>query len=277
MSNSNNILSNYIKYDGLFLNDGNNKKEIVNSEQICINNCFHNPNCQGVNIDTNNNKPEVSADGYTYKIIPPVTCEYVSNICYSNTQTNDNNSSFYGKKNNQHLENNIPYLLKNNNICLSLKNNNSVIEGSACNDFINLSPIFFDVNTNIIKIGTEGDVCLNYNNSNKKLHLTKCNTFNPGQKFVYDNIYKTLRPYNDSTHCVNVTNSNNNTNYHYSVMPCTKPTSENNIIFDNYYIKTSEDGIEYFQNNDYSIDMTYYVIYISLLCIIAFLVIISSK
>jgi len=275
MNNSNNILSNYVKYNNLLLNDGTNKKETVNLKTDCINKCSNNPNCQGVNIITNNVQNQVNTDGYNYQNVPQITCQYVSNICYSNTKNENANSTLYAKKNNSHLENNVPYLLKNNNVCLSTKNNN--LGATNCNDINNVTPVLVNTDSNIIKVGMKGDICLNYDN-NGNLNLDKCNTFNPNHKFIYENVYNTLRPYNDSSQCVNTTKitNNGNTNYKYITVPCTQSSSQNNVTFENYH-NTIADNIEHFQNKDYSTDMMYYVIYITLLCMIAFLVIISSK
>lgn len=272
MSNSDNTFSNYIKYDNLVLNDGTNAQETVNNENDCINKCSNNPNCQGVNI-RKNNQNQISEDGYNYQNVLPVKCEYINNICYSNTKNKNNDSNFYAKKNNLHLENNTPYLLKNNNICLSVSNNN-IVGGSSCNNIKNPTPVLFDTTHNTIKIGTKGDTCLNFDNNN--LNLLKCNTFSPNQKFIYENVYNTLRPYNDTTQCVNAKKLNNGT-YKFSTDPCGQLTTKNETKFENYHNYISDDSIEHFKNKDYSTDMTYYIIYITLLCMIAFLVIVSSK
>lgn len=276
MTNSNYSFSNYIKYDNLVLNDGTNLQDTVNNENDCFNKCSDNPNCQGVNI-IKNNQNKVSEDGYNYQNVLPLKCEYINNICYSNTKNKNTNSTFYAKKNNLHLENNTPYILKNNNICLSLNNNNNMIGGSSCDNIKNITPVLFDTSHDTIKIDIKGDTCLNFDNNN--LNLLKCNTFSPNQKFIYDNVYNTLRPYNDTTQCVNAKEIINNgiTNYKFSTDPCKELISKNDTKFENYHSYISDDSIEYFQNKDYSTDMTYYIIYITLLCMIAFLVIISSK
>jgi hypothetical protein len=275
MSKSNNFFPNYIKYNNLLVNDGTNVQSTVNNPQDCINKCSNNPNCQGVNIKKND-QPNVSDDGYNYQTVLPIKCEYINNICYSNTKSPNSDSNFYAKKNNSHLETNVPYILKNNDKCLSIDKNNIII-GSNCNDKKNLMPVTFDTTYNTIKIGSGSDSCLNFDGT--KLNLLKCNDFSSGQKFVYENVYNTLRPYDDTTRCVHAKNmtSNGNSNYIFSVDPCEQLIGKNQTTFENYHTHVLSDSIEQFQNKDYSQDMTYYIIYISLLCIIAFLVIISSK
>ena len=269
-NDTNNIRNDdYIKYDNLLLNDGTDKQEMANSGYNCITKCSNDPNCQGVNIIMNNVKNNIHEDGYNYQNIPPVTCEYVNNICYSNTKSENDNSIFYAKKN-LHLENNVPHLLKNNNICLSVKNNN-LVGNSNCNDTTNLTPVFFE--KGFIKVGTEGDNCINVHNGN--LNLSKCNSFLPNGKFVYENVYNTLRPYSDTTQCIS-TYGDKNQNYFY-ITPFEQSSDKCNITFENYHAGIQDDNIESFQNTDYSTDMTYYIIYMTLLCMIAFLVIISSK
>lgn len=266
----------YIKYDSLLLNDGSGKKDLTNDPSTCIKSCLNNPNCRGVNIVNNVGQNEVSTDGYNYQNVPKVTCEYVDNVCYSNAKENNSNSTFYAKKHNLHFENNVPYLLKNNGRCLSVTNSQSgpVLNASDCNDSSKVTPVFFDTVVDTIKVGTDGDVCLKYGND--QIQLQKCNTFDESQKFIYDHVYNTLRPNSDTTKCL--VTSKGEDGYKFGIGQCDwQPPPESNTTFENYYKPDpTEDYIEYFEN-DYSVDMRYYIIYMILLCMIAYLVIVSSS
>ena len=382
ISANNGSTTDYIQYDNLVLNDGSNEQILVNAPSECINACLNNPNCQGLNIISNVGANQVTTDGYNYQNIPPITCEYVSNICYSNAKSENPNSKFFAKKNNLLFENNTPYLLKNNGVCLSVtvdsQNNQNLILGSSdCNDSDNVTPVFFNNNNNSISVDAEGNNCLNYNNG--ALGLSKCNTYDSTQNFIYDHVYNTLRPSSDTTLCVNATKvgTGGNSDYIFSMDRCEKsngpvctfdysrysnyyPDLQNafgyadnwlsdielkqhyltyginekrtpcgdikptcvwnasdyliqnpdvakagvdplnhyltyginegrspcpsidytpgtNTTFENYYKPNpKEDYIEYF-DNDYSVDMRYYIIYVILLCMIIYLVIVSSS
>jgi hypothetical protein len=271
----NNSTSDYIKYNNLLLADGSNKQQLTNDQEVCINSCYANPNCRGVNIVKNVGQNEVSADGYNYKTVPKITCEYVDNICYSNSKQENINSTFYAKKNNLQFENGTPFLLKNNGVCLSVKQsgNNQVLGSTKCKNK-DVTPVLFDTEADTIKVGSEGDNCFKY--SGEQLQLSKCNTYDTNQKFVYDHVYKTLRPTIDTTKCIVTSGEADSYNFNIGKADC-KPAVESKTIFENYYKNVSNDDIEHFQNKDYSTDMTYYIIYVIALCIIAFLVIVLSK
>jgi hypothetical protein len=284
--NRNNSFNSYIQYDNLLLNDGSNKQQSTNVPSECITKCVNDPNCRGVNVILNTGQNEVSSDGYTYQDAPKATCEYVSNICYSNSKTPNPNSKFFAKKHNLHFENNVPYLLKNSGTCLSVQsdpNSNDKLLGVDCNNSDKVSPVYFDTSADTIKIGSDGDACLRYTGSDG-LSLLKCNIWDQNQKFIYDHVYNSLRPISDTTQCITTTKSTQPDGtplYTYGVAQCGKPSSSNHTTFENYYKPDPKDDyIEYYnklhETQDYSLDLTYYTFYMVLLCIIAYLVIVSS-
>ena len=277
--NRNNSFSDYIQYDNLVLNDGSNKQELTNVPLDCVTSCINNPNCRGLNIIMNTGENEVSVDGYNYQDTPKVTCEYVSNICYSNTQTTNPNSKFFAKKNNLHFENNTPYLLKNNGVCLTGATSRGSYVGWDCNEASIVEPVVFDTANDMISLQNDPNRCLATTNNNEFI-FDNCNVWDSKQKFIYDHVYNTLRPLNDTTQCVTTTNipqGDGSPLYHFGMAPCGNPTPENNTTFENYYKPDpKEDNIEYFEN-DYSVDMGYYIVYMILLCMIAYLVIVSSS
>jgi hypothetical protein len=280
--NRNNSYTDYIQYDNLLLNDGSNVQELTNVPSECITSCINNPNCRGLNIVLNTGQNEVSTDGYNYQNVPKVTCEYVSNICYSNAKSENPNSKFFAKKHNLHFENNTPYLLKNNGVCLSAQSDtkgNTTLIGVNCNDSSKVSPVLFNTTADTIQVGTDSGACLSYT-SDTGLKLLKCNIWDQNQKFIYDHVYNTLRPISDTTKCITTTKTTQNDGsplYTFGIGACGNPSPSNNTTFENYYRPDpEEDYIEYFEN-DYSVDMGYYIIYMILLLMIAYLVIASSS
>jgi hypothetical protein len=271
MSNQN-VLSDYIKYNNLLLDDGTKKTSMSNTGIDCITNCTLEPNCQGVNIIKNEIKSNEDNDGYNYTTKPQFKCQYVNNICYSNTKSENKNGSFFYKKTNSHLESNVPLTLKENNLCLSAKNN--ILDAVNCNNLQDITPVFINTENNSIKVGSEGDYCISHD-TNSGINLNKCNTWNSNQKFVYENIYNTLRPYDDTTKCVNIEKINNGTKPQYKFVAdsCSKSNQSPIINFENYHVE----NMEHFENYDYSVDMVYYIIYTTMLCMIAILVIFASK
>ena len=272
-----NAYSDYIKYDNLLLTDGSNKQETTNRPLNCAQECVNDPNCRGVNIIMNTENKD--ADGYDYEDTKKVTCEYVNNICYSNTQTTNPNSTFLAKKYNLHFENNTPYLLKNNGVCLTNATSRGSYVGWDCNGAM-AQPLLFGKDNDMISLKNDPNRCLATDNDNSSLTFANCNEWNSSQKFIYDHVYHALRPLSDTTKCVTTTNipqDDGSPLYHFGIAPCDNPTPENNTIFENYYITDpKEDNIEYFEN-DYSVDMGYYITYMILLCMIAYLVIVSSS
>lgn len=278
--NRTNPSASYIQYDNLLLNDGTNNKQLTNVPSECVTACVNDPNCRGLNLILNTGQNQVATDGYNYQDVPKVTCEFVSNISYSNSKTSNPNSKFFAKNNNLNFENNVPYLLKNSRNCLSVQQDsggNNKLIGSDCNDSSKVTPVLFNTQQDMIKVGTEGDSCLIYTNDG--LDLLKCNNWDQNQKFIYDHVYNTLRPASDTTQCITTTKTtqpDGSPLYTYGMGACGNPSDSNNIIFENYYKPNQKDDyIEYFEK-DYSVDMTYYIIYMVLLCMIAYLVIMSS-
>lgn len=275
--NRNNPFTSFIKYDNLLLTDGSNKQQLVNTPSECINTCVNDPNCKGLNVILNNGQNEVTTDGYNYQNVPPVTCEYVTNICYSNAKSVNSNSKFFAKKHDLQFDTTTPYLIKTNGVCLYIDNNNNLLSGN-CNNSNSVSPVYFDNANDMIKVDSNGNNCLSYT-ADTGLIITRCNVYDSNQKFIYENVYNTLRPYNDTTQCITTStkiNSDGSSTYIFVVSPFVNPGPENNMTFEAYYKPNpTEDYIEYFEN-DYSVDMGYYIIYMILLCMIAYLVIISS-
>jgi len=279
--NRTNSFTDYIQYDNLVLNDGSNNQELTNVPAECVTSCINNPDCRGLNIILNTNENEVSTDGYNYQNVPKVTCEYVSNICYSNTKSENPNSKFFAKKHNLEFENNTPYLLKNNGVCLSVKSDNKgnpTFIGVDCNDSSKVSPVSFDTTADTIQVSTDSGLCLSYT-SDAGLKLLKCNIWDQNQKFIYDHVYNTLRPISDTTKCIvtkKTTQNDGSPLYTFSIEAFANPSPSNNTTFENYYKPDPlEDYIEYF-DNDYSVDMGYYIIYMIFLLMIAYQVIMSS-
>lgn len=266
-------LNAYIQYDNLILNDGTNIEELTDTPINCVTKCINNPNCQGLNIIKNVNQEEITADGYNYQILPTATCEYVSNINYSNSKTENPNAKFYAKKNNLAFENNTPYLLDINNECLSLQKNKNGTFGFktiSCNDYTNLTPVYFNTLSDSIKIGKN---CLKYDGQNNPV-LAKCNDNDNKQKFIYDHVYKSLRPLSDTTTCLSKSPSGDIT-FQECNQTVNKPSTTQTTIFKNYYRPDNDDYIEYFEK-DYTIDMMYYFTYVGLLMIIFYLVVVIS-
>jgi hypothetical protein len=275
--NRNNPFASLIQYNNLLLTDGSNKQQLVNTPNECINTCINDPNCKGLNVILNTGQNEVTTDGYNYQNVPPITCEYVSNICYSNAKSENSNSKFFAKKHDLNFDNNTPYLLKMNGGCLSQGPN---LVGLNCNDSSNVTPVYFDNKNDMIKIDSQGNNCLAYT-PDHGLYTSECNWFDTSQKFIYENVYNTLRPLDDTTLCITAHRINGinlpNPAFSVGIAPFVNPGPENNITFEAYYKPDpKEDYIEYFEN-DYSVDMRYYIIYMILLCMIAYLVIISSS
>ena len=267
----------YIKYDNLVLNDGSNNQDLTNNPVDCVTKCVNDPNCQGLNIIKNVNQEEVTTNGYNYQSPPKAICEYVSNINYSNSKTENTNAKFYAKKNNLAFENNVPYLLDIGNECLSLQKNSNgsiVFNAVSCNDYDKLTPVYFDTSSDTIKVGTDDTVCLKYTDDGAP-QLVKCNYFDDSQKFIYDHVYKTLRPLNNTDKCLWKDPTKNLVFYDCSNV-YTDPSISKTTTFQNYYKPTKDDDIEYFKK-DYTIDMTYYIIYMIFLCIIFYLVIVMSS
>jgi hypothetical protein len=266
----------YIQYDNLVLNDGSNNQELTNTPVKCIIKCLNNPNCQGLNIIKNVNQEKI-INGNNYQTLPAATCEYVNNICYSNSKTENTNAKFYAKKNNLAFENNVPYLLDIGNECLSIQQNkNDIIEFKAisCNDYNKLTPVYIDNVNDTIKVSNEDNTCLQFNGDGVP-HLSKCNDYDNSQKFIYDHVYKSLRPLNDTTKCL-LKNSNNELFFADCNLKAENPTITKTTTFQNYYRPDSDDNIEYFEH-DYSVDMRYYIIYMIFLLVIIYLVIVISS
>jgi hypothetical protein len=273
-----NGLDSYITYNNLQLNDGTNLQDLTNNGLDCVNKCIKNPNCKGLNILQNTGQQEVTSDGYNYEQTPSVTCEYVSNIAYSNSKVENENSTFYAKKNNLAFEKNTPYLLNTGNECLSVQKNKDGslnLKGISCNDYDNLTPVYFNTDSDTIKVGEEGNNCLKYYNASAMDNnsLQKCNDFDNSQKFIYDHVFKTLRPFNDTSKCLY---RDSNGTYVISDCAINDLAVNKTTTFENYYKPGKDDFIEYFQQ-DYSVNMGYYIIYMILLLMICYLVIISSK
>jgi hypothetical protein len=267
----------YIKYDNLILNDGTNIQDLTNNPIDCITKCVNNPNCQGLNIIKNVNPEEITTNGYNYQTIPKATCEYISNINYSNSKTENINAKFYAKINNLAFENNVPYLLDIGNKCLSLQkkpDGSMAFNAVSCNDYDKLTPVYFNTASDTIKVGTDGNNCLKYSTDGTP-QLVKCNDYDNSQKFIYDYVYKSLRPFNDTTKCL-WKNGDENLVFFDSGVIVNDPTLSHVTTFQNYYKPDKDDNIEYFEK-DYTVDMTYYIIYMILLCLIFYLVIIISS
>lgn len=270
----------YITYPELVVNDGTGLQDLTNTPMDCVNKCIKNPNCKGLNIITSTGSDEVTTDSYNYQSIPSSTCEYVSNISYSNALSENSNSTFYAKKNNLAFEGNTPYLLNTGNECLALqKNNDGTInfKTSSCNDYDNLTPVYFNTASDTIKIGEESNSCLKRYDSSALTQnsLVKCNDFDNSQKFIYDHVYKTLRPLELTDQCLW-----RDCNGVYVFANCDLPNApacmSKTTTFENYYKPEKDDFVEYFQQ-DYTVDMTYYIIYMILLLMIFYLVIVSSQ
>lgn len=269
----------YIQYDNLVLNDGTNIQDLTNNPVDCITKCVNNPNCQGLNIIKNVNPEEITTNGYNYQTIPKATCEYISNINYSNSKTENKNAKFYAKKNNLAFENNVPYLLDIGNKCLSLQKNpdgSMAFNAVSCDDYDKLTPLYFNTASDTIKVGNEGNYCLKYSTYGSP-QLVKCNDYDNSQKFIYDHVFKSLRPFNDTTKCLWKDGDNNIIFFDNDTAVENDSTISKVTTFQNYYKPDKDDYIEYFEK-DYTVDMTYYIIYMILLCLIFYLVImISSK
>lgn len=264
----------YLTYNETLVNDGSQEQELTNNKMNCINKCIGNPNCQGVNIITDTGTSEDVSDGYKYSVLPNITCEYVDNISYSNAVSKNPNSTFYAKKNNLQFENNVPYLLNTGNECLSVQkvnNENINFKGVSCNDYNNLTPIQFNTNSDMLKIDSENNLCLSYNGTNGKLNFANCNDYNTNLKFVYDHVLKTIRPFNNTNICIQ---RDSNNNFVYG--ECDSKLDVSTTTFENYYKPDKNDDVEYFEQ-DYTVDLVYYTIYLILLCIIVYLVIMISK
>lgn len=243
-----------IKYDYLYLDDGSNNEEITNNKNDCFIKCIDDPNCQGLNIISS-------------KLNPNVKCKYLNNICYSNFKKLDSKSIFYKKAFESELENLIPY-----NIKIAGKNLNEINDKINISD-IELTPWVFDKDNSNVKVENK-DLCLEVNNSS--VSLEKCNTYNPKQKLVYENIYNTIRPVNNLFQCIGLNNSNDN----LIVESCGK-SLKNEIFFNTYYNNTNNMDIESKENfsteEDYTLNLTYYTIYMIMLVMILFLVLVISK
>lgn len=264
----------YISYPNLVVNDGTYIQDLTNNQLTCINKCNSNPNCKGLNIIKNLPQEEVTIDGYNYEQTPTIACEYVSNIAYSNSLVENENSTFYAKKNNLAFENNTPYLLNTGNECLSLqkmKDGTLDFKSVSCNDYDNLTPVYFNTTSDTVKVGNEGNNCLRYVETD--LNLTPCNDYNNDQKFIYDHVFKSLRPFNDTNKCLW---RNVNGDYLFSDCNLINSNMSKTTTFENYYKPEKDDYIEYFEK-DYSVDLRYYIIYMVLLLMIFYLVILSSK
>lgn len=270
----------YISYPNLVVNDGTGIQDLTNNAWTCVNKCKSNPNCKGLNIIQNIPQEEVTTDGYNYEQTPTTACEYVSNISYSNSLVKNENSTFYAKKNNLAFENNTPYLLNTGNECLSLqKKTDGTInfKTSSCNDFDNLTPVYFNTASDTVKIGQEGNNCLKRYDSSAMTQnsLVKCNDFDNSQKFIYDHVYKTLRPLELTDQCLW-----RDCNGVYVFAACDLPNAprcmSKTTTFENYYKPEKDDYIEYFQK-DYTVDLRYYVLYMILLLMILYLMVVSSK
>jgi hypothetical protein len=270
----------YISYPNLLVNDGTGIQDLTNNAWICVNKCKSNPNCRGLNIIQNIPQEEVTTDGYNYEQSPNIACEYVSNISYSNSRVENENSTFYAKKNNLAFENNTPYLLNTGNECLSLqkkKDGTLDFKSTFCNDYDKLTPVYFNTASDTIKIGQEGNNCLKYYNDSgmDQNNLQKCNDYDNSQKFIYDHVLKSLRPFNDTTKCLW-----RDANGLYVFADCILPNANNNMskttTFENYYKPEKDDYVEYFQQ-DYTVDLRYYILYMILLLMILYLMVVSSK
>jgi hypothetical protein len=205
--------------------------------------------------------------------MPSATCEYVNNISYSNSKINNPNAKFYAKKNNLVFENNVPYLLNTGNECLSIQPHGKFLfTSSDCNDSKKTTPVYFNTSTDTIRVGTEGDVCLKYDGLAGP-QLQKCNDFDNSQKFIYDHVNKSLRPFNDTTKCMW---RDKNGIRGFDDCNTTFPDGSNVTTFENYYIPNKDDDIEYFEQ-DYTVNMVYYILYMILLIIIFYLVILLSS
>lgn len=269
-------INSYISYPKLLVNDGTKIQDLTNNSLSCINKCKNNPNCKGLNIIENISQEEVTADGYNYEPSPNISCEYVSNISYSNSLVENENSTFYAKKNNLAFENNTPYLLNTGNECLSLQKNTDGsldFKSISCNDYDNLTPVYFNTASDTIKIGQEGNACLKYIGSD--LNIIPCNDYDNGQKFIYDHVLKSLRPLEDTTQCLWKGQDNQ-----LAFMNCSNevvsPFVSKTTTFENYYKPEKDDYIEYFKQ-DYTVDLRYYILYMVLLLMILYLMVVSSK
>lgn len=269
-----NGLNAYIQYDNLVLNDGTNIQELTDTPINCITKCVNNPNCQGLNIIKNTNQEQITTNGYNYQTLPAATCEYVSNINYSNSKTENPNAKFYAKKNNLVFENDVPYLLDINNKCLSLqkdKNGKVLFNTTSCNDYQNVTPVYFNSESDMIKINNN---CLKHD-AYGNMSLAKCNVYDNSHRFIYDHIYKSLRPLSNTATCLTKDSSGS-----LSFTTCNQkvyvPSTTQTTTFQNYYEPDSDDYVEYFEN-DYTVDMKYYFIYVILLLVIFFLVIVISS
>lgn len=273
-------IDSYITYPNLIVDDGTGIQDLTNNASTCINKCKSNPNCRGLNIIENIPQEEVTTDGYNYEQSPSIACEYVSNISYSNSRVENENSTFYAKKNNLAFENNTPYLLNTGNECLSLQKKTDGtlnFKSISCNDYDNVTPVYFNTASDTIKIGQEANNCMKYYNNSAmdQNSLQKCNDYDNSQKFIYDHVLKSLRPFNDTTKCLW-----RDADGVYVFSDCNSPNANVNMskttTFENYYKPSQDDYIEYFQK-DYTVDLRYYILYVILLFMILYLMIVSSK
>lgn len=244
----------YIKYDYLYLDDGTVNQEITSEPKSCLVKCQNNPDCKGLDIISSKSNPNVK-------------CKYINNICYSNFKKLDSKSNFYKKSNDVELENLIPY--------------NATIAGKNLyvkdNDILTVSdtestPWVYDTDNLNLKVSNK-DLCMVIKDD--KVDVTKCNTYSPEQKIVYENIYSTLRPKSKLYNCISLNNSNDK----LVILPCGK-SLKNEIIFDTYY--NNMDNQENFSadvgnDKDYTLNLTYYTIYMIMLIMILFLVLVITK
>jgi hypothetical protein len=272
-------LGSYIKYPNLLVTDGIGKLELTNGVEDtlnCVDKCLKDPNCSGLNLIQNIPQEEVTTDGYNYEQTPTTACELVNNISYSNSRVENENSTFYAKKYNLAFENNTPYLLNTGNECLSLTKNadkSLAFSTTSCNDYNNITPVYFNTASDTIKVGQEGNYCLNYNGPGD-LNLVLCNDYNDNQKFIYDHVFKSLRPIDDTDKCI--WRQNNKLIYDDCNIANPDKNMSKTTTFENYYKPEKDDYIEYFEQ-DYSVDLRYYILYMILLLMILYLMILSSK